>query len=256
MELIEGKHAVLEALETGTSLSCVLMRESSESNDEMKRIEALAEASNVPIRRVARHALDEMSERGAHQGVMARIAPFSYVSVEELLRAAGTGDALVIVLDHLTDAGNFGTIIRSAEVVGATGVIIPRRRSVSVTPSTYKTSAGAVSRVKIAMATNLANALSALKGAGFWIVGASEKADDLCWDAEMAGRIGLVMGSEGEGLSRLVEQNCDLLVSLPQHGAIGSLNVAQATTALSYEWMRQSRAERLGRDALTKPDAP
>jgi len=241
--LIEGKHAVLEALESNIPIKTLLLQSPLEPTEDLKRIQSLAEQAGIPMKTLPRARLDTLSLRGAHQGVMAKIAPFSYRNIESIIDScAGTGEALIVVLDHITDMGNFGAIIRTAEVVGASGIVIPNRRSVEVGADTYKTSAGAVSRMPIAQVPNLAHALELMKEAGFWVAGASEKADEECWDAPLSGRIALVMGSEGEGLSRLTLESCDLLVSLPQRGTIGSLNVAQAMTALSYEWMRQSRA--------------
>ena len=155
---------------------------------------------------------------------------------------ARDGPALVLVLDHVTDAGNFGAIVRSAEVVGAAGVVIANKRAAEVTVATYKTSAGAVMHLPIAQVPNIARALEDLKEAGFWACGASEHAEQVCWDAPLEGRVALVMGSEGEGISRLVLQTCDFLTKLPQRGETESLNVAQAATALSFEWMRRNRA--------------
>lgn len=148
----------------------------------------------------------------------------------------------MLVLDHVTDAGNFGAIVRSAEVVGAAGVVIANKRAAEVTVATYKTSAGAVMHLPIAQVPNIARALEDLKEAGFWACGASEHAEQVCWDAPLEGRVALVMGSEGEGISRLVLQTCDFLTKLPQRGETESLNVAQAATALSFEWMRRNRA--------------
>ena len=147
----------------------------------------------------------------------------------------------------MTDAGNFGAIVRSAEVVGAAGVVIASKRAAEVTVATYKTSAGAVMHLPIAQVPNIARALDDLKDAGFWVCGASEHAEQVCWDAPLAGRLALVMGSEGEGVSRLVLEKCDFLTKLPQRGLTESLNVAQAATALAFEWMRRNR------DALAAP---
>ena len=152
------------------------------------------------------------------------------------------GNALIVVLDHITDAGNLGAIARSAEVVGAAGIIIPNKRSARVTAATYKSSAGAVSHIPIAQVANIAQFIDRLKKSDFWVAGATEKAPQCIWDAPMAGKLALVMGNEGTGLARLTQEQCDFLISLPQAGNIGSLNVAQAATACMYEWMRQARS--------------
>jgi len=204
---------------------------------------AALEGIGTPIEYVSRDRLAELSSHGAHQGVMLEVGSFPYADISEVIASAGTGPALVVVLDHVTDAGNFGAIVRSAEVVGAAGVVIASKRAAEVTVATYKTSAGAVMHLPIARVPNLARALDQLKEAGFWVAGASEHAEGVCWDADLSGRVALVMGSEGEGISRLVQEKCDLLTKLPQRGATESLNVAQAATALCFEWARQSRSQ-------------
>ena len=166
----------------------------------------------------------------------------------DILDRAGDGPALVVVLDHVTDDGNFGAIVRSAEVVGAAGVIIANKRAAGVTVGSYKTSAGAVMHLPIAQVPNIARALDDLKAAGFWVGGASEHAEGSCWDAPFEGRVALVMGSEGDGISRLVLEKCDFLTKLPQRGMTESLNVAQATTALCFEWLRRNAGELMGEE--------
>ncbi len=241
VDCIEGKHAVLEALEASVPISCILMQDTIQKTDAVLRIEALASDAGIEVKSASKARMESLSAYGQHQGVLAKTAPFHYLSVEELIeRTENEESALIILLDHITDTGNFGAIVRTAEVVGATGIIIPNRRSVSVNSSVYKASAGAVTRLPVAQVANLIQAVSLLKAAGFWIVGASEKASEICWDTAFSGRIGLIMGSEETGLSRLVQETCDITVALPQRGTIGSLNVAQATSVLSYEWLRQS----------------
>ena len=153
-----------------------------------------------------------------------------------------------MVLDHVTDDGNFGAIVRSAEVVGAAGVVIANKRAAGVTVGSYKTSAGAVMHLPIAQVPNIARALDDFKAAGFWVGGASEHAEGSCWDAPFEGRVALVMGSEGDGISRLVLEKCDFLTKLPQRGMTESLNVAQATTALCFEWLRRNAGELMGEE--------
>ena len=157
----------------------------------------------------------------------------------DVIAAAGKGNALVLVLDHVTDEGNFGAIVRTAEVVGAAGVVIAKARSASVGVGAYKTSAGAVLHIPIAQVSNLARAVEELKAAGFWSCASTEHAKDDVWSAPLAGRVALVMGSEGEGISRLVLEKCDFACKLPQRGRVESLNVAQACTVMCYEWLRR-----------------
>ena len=202
---------------------------------------AAFEAAGIPVELVDRDRLDAISSHGAHQGIALEVGAFPYADLADVISRAGTGPALIVVLDHVTDEGNLGAIVRSAEVVGAAGVVIATKRAAGVGVGTFKTSAGAVLHLPIAQVTNLARAIDQLKEAGFWVIGASEHAQDSCWDTSMDGRVALVMGSEGDGLSHLVREKCDVLTKLPQRGLTESLNVAQAATVLSYEWLRHNQ---------------
>ena len=244
-EYIEGKRPVIEALRTGVPLECVLVADNLKRDGLVQDILRKAKAAELPVKTVRRAVLDEKSERGSHQGVMVQAKPYQYSSVGAILSDAAAqfeqrGRALVVMLDHITDAGNLGAIARSAEVVGASGIIIPNKRSARVTAATYKSSAGAISKLKIAQVANLAQTMERMKEEGFWIAGASEHAREGIWSANLKGRICLVMGNEGEGLARLTREKCDFLVALPQVGKIASLNVAQSATACMYEWLRQN----------------
>lgn len=245
-EYIEGKRPVIEALRTGVPIECVLMADNLKRDGLVQDVLRKAKAADIPVKTVSRAKLDDQSERGSHQGVMAQAKPYAYSSVGQILADAENqpeirgNRALVVMLDHITDAGNLGAIARSAEAVGASGIIIPNKRSARVTAATYKSSAGAISKVKVAQVANLAQTIDRLKDEGFWVAGASEHAKGDIWDANLKGRICLVMGNEGEGLARLTKEKCDFLVSLPQVGAISSLNVAQSATACMYEWLRQN----------------
>lgn len=237
---IEGRRAAAEALRTGFPVKRALVAEGEDRDAVLAELVADVHAAGIPVLRVPRSELDALSSHGAHQGIALEVGAFPYTDLADVIANAGEGPALVVVLDHVTDAGNFGAIVRSAEVVGAAGVVIASKRAAEVTVATYKTSAGAVMHLPIARVPNIARALEELKGAGFWTVGASEHAEGVCWDAPLSGRIAIVMGSEGDGLSRLVLETCDDLTKLPQHGKTESLNVAQAATALCYEWLRQN----------------
>ena len=165
---------------------------------------------------------------------------FEYATLFDLINLArGKKSALIVALDHITDAGNMGAVLRSAEVVGATGVLIPNKRAAPVNDAVYRTSAGAVDYLKIAREANLVSALKRLKSEGFWIAGATEHAKQTIWEAPLEGRLVLVMGSEDAGLARLTREVCDFEVRLPQRGFTQSLNVAQAFTAIAYEWLRR-----------------
>jgi 23S rRNA (guanosine2251-2'-O)-methyltransferase len=242
-ELIEGRNAVLEALRSGMPLERILIAEGTKPNPALDEIARRARETGLPLDRIARRSLDSRSERGAHQGVAAVASRFAYTPLTQILDSvADKPDCLLIALDHITDAGNFGAIVRSAEVVGADGVITAKHRSASIGPGAYKSSAGALAWMPIAQEPNLVRALEAAKREGFWVAGATEHAQSVAWDAPLEGRLVLVMGAEGVGLSRLVEETCDLLVRLPVQGRVGSLNVAQATSVLAYEWVRRKAA--------------
>lgn len=242
-ELIEGRNAVLEALRSGMPLERVLIAEGTKPNPVLDEIVRRAREMGLVVDRVARKTLDERSERGAHQGVAAVASPFAFTPLSAMLAAArDKSDSLLVALDHLTDTGNFGAVVRSLEVAGADGVIIAKRRSAAIGAGAYKASAGAVAWMPIAQETNLVRAIDACKSERYWVVGATEHAPTLVWDAPMDGRIVLVMGAEGTGLSRLVEEACDFLVKLPVVGRVGSLNVAQAASVLVFEWVRRKTA--------------
>lgn len=244
-EYIEGKRAVIEALRGGVPLRSVLLSDGVQHDGLVKDILRKANQRYIPVREVARKRMDSMSDHGSHQGVMAETAPYAYVGGGEIISAAcehaeEVGNALIVVCDHITDAGNLGAIARSAESVGASGIVIPNKRSAHVTAATYKSSAGAVSHIPIAQVANISSFIERTKEEGFWAIAATEHTDRLIWDADMKGRIVLVMGSEHDGVSRLVMETCDILAALPQEGEVSSLNVAQASTVFMYEWLRQN----------------
>ena len=239
-DLIEGRRAVEEALGAGVPLKSALVQiQSLDADPALERLAQRLGTAGVSVERVPRNRLDQLSSHGAHQGVIVRAKPFQYVELGDVIAAAGKGNALVLVLDHVTDEGNFGAIVRTAEVVGAAGVVIAKARSASVGVGAYKTSAGAVLHIPIAQVSNLARAVEELKAAGFWSCASTEHAKDDVWSAPLAGRVALVMGSEGEGISRLVLEKCDFACKLPQRGRVESLNVAQACTVMCYEWLRR-----------------
>lgn len=248
-EYIEGKRPVSEALRSKVPAKCLYVADGLKGDKTVSEIVRRAHKMGLSVKQVKRAELDKRSERGSHQGLMLETQSYQYSNLQEIIIAANkhadahNGQALIVVLDHITDAGNLGAIARSAEVVGASGIIIPNKRSARVTAATYKSSAGAVSHIKIAQVSNIAQTIENLKKENFWVAGASEKAQTCIWDSPLAGRLVLVMGNEGEGLARLTQENCDFLIALPQAGEVGSLNVAQASTACMYEWMRQCCAD-------------
>lgn len=243
-EFIEGRNAVREALRGGLAIERVLVARTA-GGAPIDDIERLAADAGVPVSVVPRHVLDERSVRGAHQGVIAQTSSYAYTPLAEIIaRHADAPRSLVIVLDHITDEGNLGAIARSAEVAGASGLVVPKARSARVGAVAHKTSAGALAHLPVAREPNVTRALEDLKRADYWVVGASETAPATLWDTPLDGRLAIVAGAEGEGLARLVERSCDFLVRIPVAGKVGSLNVAQAVTVLAFEWVRRGLGPR------------
>ncbi|MHB9003457.1 MAG: 23S rRNA (guanosine(2251)-2'-O)-methyltransferase RlmB [Coriobacteriia bacterium] len=239
-EFIEGRNAVSEALRARVPLEKIMIADGA-TGTPIDQVERLASRASVPVERVGRKKLDSMSERGAHQGVIAVASPFAFTPLDEVIRRVGDrNSALVVVLDHIHDPGNLGAVIRSVDVAGGDAVVVPKRRTAPVGAAAYKSSAGAIAHVPIVQEANIVQCLERLKGAGFWVAGADATASVLAWDAPLEGRLVLVLGSEGDGLSRLVREKCDFLVGLPVAGHVDSLNVAQAATVLAFEWVRRS----------------
>ena len=245
-DYVEGKRPVIEALKADVPLAKILLADNAKRDPMTEDILRKARQRDVKVIEVPRAELDEKSARGSHQGVMAETQAFPYVGIGDIVgaseayAAAHEGRALVVVCDHLTDSGNLGAIIRSAESVGASGVVIPNKRSARVEASTYKSSAGAVAHLPIAQTSNLVNALKRFQKEGFWVCAATEHSDNDMWDVNLKGKIVLVLGNEHEGVSNLVLENCDMAGRLPMLGHVESLNVAQSATACMYEWLRQN----------------
>ncbi len=256
-DYIEGKRPVLEALRSGMPIQEVYLSDNLERDTLTKDILRKCKQRDVPVSDVPRRRMEELIQKAAPkapaerqrkiaaQGVVAKAASFPYVALEKVIavadeRAEEDGRALVVICDHLTDTGNLGAIARSAECVGAAGIVIPNKRSAHVTAATYKSSAGAIAHICVAEVSNIVRALEKLKKAGFWVVAATEHAEPLLWETNMQGRIVLVLGNEQSGVSDLVRKNCDLECKLPLMGDVASLNVAQASTAFMYEWLRQN----------------
>ena len=245
-DYVEGKRAVIEALRTDVPLKKILLADNAKREPMIEDILRKARQRDVPVINVPRAELDEKSARGSHQGVMAETRAYPYVGVGDIVGAAQSyadahdGRALVIVCDHITDAGNLGAIIRSAESAGASGLVIPNKRSARVEASTYKSSAGAVAHLPIAQTANIASTLERLKKEGFWACAATEHSENEMWEVNLKGKIALVLGNEHDGVSSLALEHCDMAGRLPMMGLVESLNVAQAATACMYEWLRQN----------------
>ena len=239
-DLIEGRNAVTEAFRAGRPIDKLYIA-GGDSDRALGYIAALAREKGVTVVECDRRKLDGMSMTHAHQGVIALCAVREYCSVEDILkRAEELGeDPFVIVCDEITDGHNLGAIIRTAECAGAHGVIIPKRRSAGLTAIVNKASAGAAEHLPVARVPNLRAALEELKERGVWVYGTA--ADGTCrlWETELTGPIALVIGSEGDGMARLVRESCDFVLSLPMRGKMSSLNASVAGAIVMYEVMRQ-----------------
>ncbi len=240
--LIEGRNAVLEALRSGRTIDHVFLAEG-DTDRALSRLAGMAREAGAVVKTADRRKLDAMSPTGAHQGVIAFAAAHAYSTVDEMLAdAESKGEApLLVICDELSDPHNLGAILRSAECAGAHGVIIPKRRSVGLTAVVGKSSAGAVEYMKVARVANLPAVIEDLKKRGVWIFGTAASGDRLLYDADLRGPAALVIGSEGFGMSRLVEERCDFLVRIPMMGHINSLNASAAASILLYEAVRQRR---------------
>ena len=238
--MIEGRNAVIEALRAGTAIDKIYLQKG-ETDKTLGHIASRARAAGTVVVEADRRKLDAMSRTHAHQGVIAVAAVREYVSIEDILQAAkDKGEPpLLVICDELSDPHNLGAVIRTAECAGAHGVVIPKRRSAGLTAVVAKTSAGAVSHIPVARVANLPSLLKELKKAGLWIFGSAADGTTPLYDADLKGPAAIVIGSEGEGMSRLVTENCDFLVSIPMKGKLNSLNASAAAAILLYEAVRQ-----------------
>lgn len=238
--MIEGRNAVIEALRTGTTIDKIYIAKG-ETDKTLGHIASKARDMGIVVVEADRRKLDNMSRTHSHQGVIALAAVREYVSVQSMLEAAAEkGEApLLVVCDEISDPHNLGAILRTAECAGAHGVIIPKRRSAGLTAVVAKTSAGAVSYMPVARVPNIAALLKDLKKQGIWVFGTAAEGTTTLYDADLKGAAAIVIGSEGDGMSRLVAENCDFLVSIPMKGKISSLNASAAAAILLYEAVRQ-----------------
>lgn len=242
---LEGKNAVLEAFRSGRTINHLYVQEHAQAGGKdpdrhIAQILREAKKAGTVVSFVKKERLDAMSETGRHQGVIAEAAAGNYAEVEDILAAAKEkGEApFVIVLDDIEDPHNLGAIIRTAECAGAHGVIIPKRRASGLTGVVSKASAGAISFVPVARVTNLVRTIEDLKKEGLWFVCADMDGTPM-YDLDLKGPVGLVIGNEGKGVSRLVKEQCDFVASIPMKGRIGSLNASVAAGVLAYEIVRQ-----------------
>ena len=239
MANIEGRNPIIEALRSDRAIDKIMISNSSKEGS-IKKIIGMAKEKNIVIQYVDKHKLDEISTSHSHQGVIAVVSDYKYYELSDLLEIAKKKgeDPFFIILDEITDPHNLGTIIRTADAVGAHGVIIPKRRSVHITSVVAKASAGAVEYVPVCKVTNIVNTIKQLKKEGLWIA-AADMDGEVFYEQNLTGPIGLVIGSEGFGVSRLVKQKCDFVVKMPMIGNVSSLNASVAGGILLYEIFRQ-----------------
>lgn len=235
---IEGRNPVAEAIKSGREIDKLLVcaREGS-----IRKIVATAKEKGIVVQEVVKSKLDELSETGSHQGIIALVAAHGYATVSDILdRAEEKGESpFIIILDEITDPHNLGSVLRTANAVGAHGVIIPKRRSVGLNSVVAKTSAGALEYTPVARVSNLAQTIDMLKEKGIWFFATHQDAKQSYTEADFKGGIGIVIGSEGKGVSRIVADKCDFLISIPMVGEINSLNASVAAGVVMYEALRQ-----------------
>ncbi|AUN12836.1 tRNA/rRNA methyltransferase [[Clostridium] sordellii] len=239
MANIEGRNPVIEAIKNDREIDKIMIANGAKEGS-IKKIVAMAKEKNIVIQYVDRNKLDEISTSHSHQGVIANVSDYRYYELDELIKSVEEKgeDPFFIILDEITDPHNLGSIIRTADAVGAHGVIIPKRRSVHITPTVAKASAGAVEYVPVCKVTNIVNTIKTLKEHGMWIA-AADMDGQTFYEQNLTGPIGLVIGSEGFGISRLVKKNCDFTVKMPMVGNVTSLNASVAGSILLYEIFKQ-----------------
>ena len=238
LDVISGRNPVSEAIRSGRAIDKILVARG-EKNGAVVGILAKARQNQIPIKEVDRTKLDYLSGSSVHQGIIAFAAAKEYSTVEEILEyAQGRGEPpFILVLDEIEDPHNFGAIIRTAECAGVHGIIIPKRRSVGLSYTAGKASAGAIEYMRVARVTNIANLIDKLKEHGVWVYGADMNGTDYT-RCDFSGSCAIVIGNEGKGISRLVREKCDVIVSLPMKGKINSLNASVAAGILMYNAMK------------------
>lgn len=236
-EFVAGRRPVLEALRAGRPMNKLMIGEGSEGGS-LAEIIGKAKAAGVLMQKVPKAHLNSVAGEG-HQGVVAYIAAHEYADLEDVIANRTTQPPLIVLLDEVTDPHNLGAVLRTAEGVGAQGVVIPKRRSVPLTGTVAKAAAGALEYLPVARVANLTQAMEQLKKAGYWVVGSGSEAGTLYTEVDYRGPIAVVIGSEGQGISRLVRERCDYVVQLPMHGQVQSLNASVAAGVLLYEIVRQ-----------------
>ena len=238
-DMLAGRNAVMEALKGSSRINRLMVADGS-SEGSIRELIAVAKEKGVPVQFLVRSKLDSMAKGIRHQGVLAQVSPVEYVELEDILSKAREKqeDPFIILLDELEDPHNLGAILRSADAAGAHGVLIPKRRSCPLSATVAKTSAGAVEHVPVARIGNIVQTIKALKEEGLWVAGADMDGKNY-YEADLTGPLLLVVGSEGQGIGRLVKEQCDFIVRIPMLGAINSLNASVAGSVLMFEVTKQ-----------------
>lgn len=238
-DLILGRNAVIEALKSDRTIECVYISKG-DLEGSIKVALGLAKDKGIVVKEADRRKLDVMSEGLNHQGIIAKVTPFKYCEVNDILEYANEKEEqpFIIILDEIEDPHNLGSIIRTAELCGVHGIIIPKRRNVGVTSTVYKCSAGSIEHMKIAKVTNINTTIDMLKEKGIWIYGADIEGKDYSYNTDFSGACALIIGSEGKGISNLTLKKCDLLVKIPMVGKINSLNASVAGGIMMYEVLK------------------
>ena len=238
--LVYGRRAVLELLESDCKIIELHLASSDTTGEPIGTIIRLSDKHGIDVKKTDRQRLDSLTSNGNHQAVAAYYRSTNKLSVNELIHRYGEKkDALIILLDGVQDPQNFGAIIRSSEVLGAGGIVYRHRRAAGITPVVIKASAGAALRFPLSMTENINQAVQLLKQNGFWIFGLDSNGDSDLYKTKLTGKIGLIFGSEGKGISTLTKKRCDALIHIPQLGKIGSLNVSVSAGIALGEWLRQ-----------------
>lgn len=236
--MIEGRRPVLEALRAGTQITRILVQKGTHG-EPVAEIISLAAAGNVPVEYWEKSALEKRALTRNYQGVLAETPPFHYTPFEELISVKREEPLFLVILDHIQDPHNLGALIRTAYAAGCHGVVIPERRAVQMTPVAVRTAAGAAEYLPVAKVVNLARCVDACKAAGLWVYGADMDGEALYTAGDYKGATALVIGGEGEGISRLVKEKCDHIMRLPMKGEVASLNASVAGALIMYEVFRQ-----------------
>lgn len=238
-DLVEGRNAVIELLKSNKTIEQLFIA-NGKMEGSINKILGLAKDKGVIVKEVDRKKLDLMSETKAHQGVIAQITPFKYSTVDEILNYAKQKDEdpFIVILDELEDPHNLGSIVRTAELCGVHGIIIPKRRNVGVTATVYKASVGAIEYVKIAKVTNVNSTIDELKAKNIWVYGADINGEEYSYDTNFNGACAIVIGNEGKGISKLTKNKCDKLVKIPMIGKTNSLNASVAGGIMMYEVLK------------------